>query len=105
VASHVVDRLSDPELLKKVRDNGEWLGDTLRTIARRSGRVRAVRGMGYMWGLDVVDRAADVVERGWAEGLLMVTAGDHTVRLLPPLVTSQRDLERGTAKFERALSA
>jgi acetylornithine/N-succinyldiaminopimelate aminotransferase len=91
-------------LLRKVRENGAWLGDTLRTIARRSGRVRAVRGMGYMWGLDVVERAADVVERGWAEGLLMITAGDHTVRLLPPLVMTQKDLEKGMARLERSLN-
>jgi acetylornithine/N-succinyldiaminopimelate aminotransferase len=104
VASYVVDRLSDPELLRHVRENGAWLGDTLRTIARRSGKVRAVRGLGYMWGLDVVDRAADVVERGWAEGILMVTAGDHTVRLLPPLVMTQQDLENGAARLERALN-
>jgi acetylornithine/N-succinyldiaminopimelate aminotransferase len=104
VASYVVDRLSDPELLRHVRENGTWLGDTLRTIARRSGKVRAVRGLGYMWGLDVVDRAADVVERGWAEGILMVTAGDHTVRLLPPLVMTQQDLENGAARLERALN-
>jgi acetylornithine/N-succinyldiaminopimelate aminotransferase len=104
VANYVVDRLSDPELLRKVRENGAWLGDTLRTIARRSGRVRAVRGMGYMWGLDVVERAADVVERGWAEGLLMITAGDHTVRLLPPLVMTQKDLEKGMARLERSLN-
>jgi predicted acetylornithine/succinylornithine family transaminase len=103
VASYVVDRLSDPVLLNGVRENGAWFGEVLRTIARRSGRVRAVRGMGYMWGLDVVERAADVVERGWDEGLLVVTAGDHTVRLLPPLVMTQRDLERGAARLERAL--
>jgi acetylornithine/succinyldiaminopimelate/putrescine aminotransferase len=104
IASYVVDRLSDPALLTQVRDNGAWLGDTLRTIARRSGKVRAVRGLGYMWGLDVVDRAADVVERGWAEGILMVTAGDHTVRLLPPLVMKRQDLENGAARLERALN-
>ncbi len=103
VAGYVVDRLSDPVFLNGVRENGAWFGEMLRTIARRSGRVRAVRGMGYMWGLDVVERAADVVERGWAEGLLAVTAGDHTVRLLPPLVMTQRDLERGAARLERAL--
>lgn len=104
VASYVLDRLSDPAFLENIRENGEWLGETLRTIGRRSGKVRAVRGMGYMWGLDVVDRAADVVERGWAEGILMVTAGDHTVRLLPPLVMTRSDLEKGITRLERSLS-
>ena len=54
--------------------------------ARRTGRVRAVRGVGYMWGLDTLEKAGDVVGRALELGLLVITAGDHTLRLLPPLV-------------------
>lgn len=50
VALEVVRRIADPVLLATVRENGEWLGETLRAIAKRTGKVRAVRGMGYMWG-------------------------------------------------------
>jgi 4-aminobutyrate aminotransferase-like enzyme len=90
-----VRRLSEPGLLRSVTDNGEWLGEQLASIARRSGRVRAVRGVGYMWGVDVVESAAAVVERGWNAGLLVITAGDHTLRILPPLTMGREDLERG----------
>ncbi len=95
VADYVVRRLADPQLLSNVRENGEWLGEQLSGIARRSGRVRAVRGMGYMWGVDVVEPAADLVQRGWEAGLLLITAGEHTLRLLPPLVMERADLQRG----------
>jgi acetylornithine/succinyldiaminopimelate/putrescine aminotransferase len=103
VADYVVRRLADPDLLRSVRENGEWLGAQLNDLARRSPKVRAVRGLGYMWGVDVVDVAADVVQRGWDEGLLIITAGDHTLRLLPPLTMTQSDLERGLAVLERVL--
>lgn len=103
VADHVVRRLANPALLESVRENGEWLGRELEAIARRSGRVRAVRGMGYMWGVDVVDQAADVVERGWDAGILVITAGEHTLRLLPPLVMEHDDLERALVTLERIL--
>lgn len=103
VADHVVRRLADESLLASVKENGEWLGAKLADLARRSPKVRAVRGLGYMWGVDVVDVAADVVQRGWAEGLLVITAGDHTLRLLPPLVMQRDDLERGLAVLERIL--
>jgi len=103
VADHVVRRLADPALLSSVRENGEWLAAQLGDLARRNPKVRAVRGMGYMWGIDVVDLAADVVQRGWAEGLLVITAGDHTLRILPPLVMQSADLERGIAVLERIL--
>jgi acetylornithine/N-succinyldiaminopimelate aminotransferase len=104
VANHVVDRLADPKLLEAVRENGSWLGEQLEVIARRSGKVRAVRGTGFIWGLDVVDSANEVVKRGWDEGLLALTAGEHTVRLLPPLVMGRQDLTRGLRILEKILT-
>jgi predicted acetylornithine/succinylornithine family transaminase len=104
VASHVVDRLSDPSLLRAVRQNGAWLGEQLDGIARRSGKVRAIRGTGFIWGLDVVEPANDIVKRGWDEGLLALTAGDHTLRILPPLVMDRDDLARGVSILERIIS-
>ena len=104
VALEVVRRIADPTLLGTVRGNGEWLGETLRAVAKRTGKVRAVRGMGYMWGLDVVEKAAEVIERGWDAGLLVISAGDHTIRLLPPLIMTREDLARGTALLEDILS-
>lgn len=103
VAGYVVDRLSDPSLLESVRTNGAWLGEQLARIASRSGKVRAVRGMGYMWGIDVVEPAGEVVKRGWQEGLLALTAGEHTLRLLPPLVMNRDSLERGLSIVERII--
>jgi predicted acetylornithine/succinylornithine family transaminase len=100
VASYVVDRLSDPTLLKNVRDNGVWLGQQLDALARRSGKVRAIRGTGYIWGLDVVESANDIVKRGWESGLLALTAGEHTLRILPPLVMNRDDLMRGVQILE-----
>jgi acetylornithine/N-succinyldiaminopimelate aminotransferase len=103
VASYVVDRLSDPALLKTVRDNGVWLGEQLDVLARRSGKVRAIRGTGYIWGLDVVESANDIVKRGWESGLLALTAGEHTLRILPPLVMNRNDLMRGVQILENII--
>jgi acetylornithine/N-succinyldiaminopimelate aminotransferase len=104
IAEHVLDRLADESLLRTVRENGAWLGEQLQTIARRSGRVRAIRGVGYMWGLDVVESAGEVVQRGWGEGLLALTAGEHTLRILPPLIADRDDLVRGLSIIERIIS-
>ncbi|MEO5588305.1 MAG: acetylornithine transaminase [Gemmatimonadaceae bacterium] len=103
VANYVVRRLADPHLLATVRENGDWIGQQLAAMSRRTSRVRAIRGMGYMWGIDVVDPASEVVERGWDAGLLVITAGDHTLRLLPPLVMERADLERGLSILEGVL--
>jgi predicted acetylornithine/succinylornithine family transaminase len=104
VAAHVVDRLSDPALLRAVRENGAWLGEQLDAIARRSGKVRAIRGTGFIWGLDVVESANEIVKRGWEEGILVLTAGEHTLRILPPLIMDRDDLARGLSTLEKIIS-
>ena len=104
VALHVLERLSDPSLLESVRENGAWLGEQLDGIARRSGKVRAIRGTGFIWGLDVLEPAGDIVKRGWDEGILTLTAGEHTLRLLPPLIMDRDDLVRGLSIIEKIIA-
>jgi predicted acetylornithine/succinylornithine family transaminase len=103
VALHVLERLSDPAMLAHVRENGTWLGSALRNIAKGSRKARAVRGVGYMWGIDVVDPAKDVIARALELGLLVCSAGEYTIRLLPPLVTTRAELERGIALLTQAI--
>jgi predicted acetylornithine/succinylornithine family transaminase len=103
VALHVFDRLHDPAMLRHVAENGAWLGDALRKMARTSPKIRAVRGIGYMWGIDVTDAAKDVIGRALDLGLLVCSAGEHTLRLLPPLVMTRADLERGVTLFAQAI--
>jgi acetylornithine/N-succinyldiaminopimelate aminotransferase len=103
VANHVFDRLNDPKLLAHVAKEGKWIGEQLLQLKKRTKKVRAVRGRGFMWGLDVTDPAKDVVARALEQGLIVVSAGDHTVRLLPPLVMTRADLKLGVEKLEAAL--
>ena len=102
-ALYVLERLAEPTLLQRVRENGAWLESTLAEMARRTQRIRAVRGIGYIWGLDVTQPAGDVVARALDSGLLLCTAGEHTVRLLPPLIATRAELARGLALLEDAL--
>ena len=103
VALHVAERLADPALLAHVREDGAWLGDALRAMAERSGRVRAVRGTGFMWGVDTITPAATVVKAALEGGLLVLSAGEHTVRILPPLTMTRAELAIGVELLERAL--
>lgn len=103
VASYVVDRLSDPALLDHVTETGSWLGGQLAEMGERTGKLRAVRGVGFIWGVDVHERAGNVVARARDAGLLLVSAGDYTIRLLPPLVATREELSRGLALLEQAL--
>jgi predicted acetylornithine/succinylornithine family transaminase len=103
VAHHVVQRIADPAFLAHVQDTGVWFGEQLHAIAARTGRVRAIRGKGLMWGMDIHAPSADIVARAFANGLLLVGAGEHTLRFLPPLVISRDELSAGLAIVEAAL--
>jgi predicted acetylornithine/succinylornithine family transaminase len=103
VARHVLERVSDAALLESVRTNGQWLGASLREMANQTARIRDVRGVGFIWGIDVHEPAGDVIARARDEGLFLVGAGDYTLRLLPPLIATRGDLEEGLHRLQRAL--
>ncbi len=103
VAEYVFSRLNDEALLKSVRENGEWFGAQLKSLALESEKVRAVRGTGYIWGMDVAESAANIVKRGWDAGFLILTAGEHTLRFLPPLTAKRAELEKGLSLLKTIL--
>ena len=103
VANYVVERLSDPDLLDSVSENGAWLGNQLASLAQRLPTVRAARGIGYMWGIDVTMPAGQLVTAAMEAGLLVCSAGEHTVRLLPPLVATREELAEGLGILEDVL--
>jgi acetylornithine/N-succinyldiaminopimelate aminotransferase len=76
IANYTVGRLSDPRMLRHVTENGAWLGKQLNELAHRTGRIRAVRGMGYMWGIDVMGTAAHVVSEAFNKFLIKFSAGE-----------------------------
>jgi predicted acetylornithine/succinylornithine family transaminase len=103
VANHVLERVSNPAMLNHVSENGAWLGKQLHEIAHSTARIRAVRGLGYMWGIDVMGTAAHVVSEAFSAGLLLCSAGEYTVRLLPPLVATRDELALGLGLLEQIL--
>jgi predicted acetylornithine/succinylornithine family transaminase len=103
VALHVLDRLSDPTLLSNVGQRGEQVRSALAALQASTTKVRAVRGMGLMWGIDVAEPAKNIVGRAMDLGLLICSAGEHTIRLLPPLVVSSEDVRRGIELLGRAI--
>jgi acetylglutamate kinase len=81
---------------------GAALGEILSEFKRRYPHlVEAVRGAGLMWGFDVRCTVNDVLERARNHGLLLLTAGTKTIRLLPPLICNANDL----SEFRRIMHA
>jgi len=92
--------LSDPALLARVRELGERLGEGLASLPA----VSAVRGRGLMWAADVTVDAPDMVRRALLDERLVVNAtGPATVRLLPPLIVGEAEVDDALARLGRAM--
>jgi predicted acetylornithine/succinylornithine family transaminase len=104
VALEVVRTIARPDFLAAVRQKAEWLGARLAGLATRSAKVRDVRGRGLMWGIELAEPVAPYVTAARERGLLVLTAGANVLRLLPPLVVTRQELERGTAILEEILA-
>lgn len=96
VANGVMDLLLEPGLLDEVAARGERLRRGIqRVIAEYPGVLTSVHGMGLMVGVKCVASNSDLVARLRANKLLVASAGQNMLRLLPPLNIAITDLERG----------
>jgi acetylornithine/N-succinyldiaminopimelate aminotransferase len=97
----VLDVLDDEALLARVRQLGEAL---LHRLAELPG-VAAVRGRGLMLAFDLAEGGAPaLVERALLrERLVLNATGPTTVRLLPPLVVGDAEVDDALARLKRLL--
>ena len=82
---------------------GGYLLDRLREAAPRVPAIQAVRGKGLLVGLDLDRPAGDVVTACRDQGLLVLVAGDRVLRLTPPLIVGEQDVDRAVEIIERVL--
>jgi len=104
VARAVFSTLSRAEFLADVRHRGDYLERKLRWLAKHHPIVTGVRGRGMMWGLLTAVPAANIVAAAQEHGLLILSAGANVVRLLPPLVISEAEIDVLTEKLSLALA-
>ena len=104
VGLEVLRTIAAPKFLAEVGAKGDWLGERLVALASKRPRVRDVRGRGLMWGVELSEPAGPVVTAAREKGLLVLTAGPTVLRIVPPLVISKQDLERGVAILEEVLA-
>ena len=100
----VMDIVGDPDLLARVREQGDALTHRL---AELPGVVE-VRGRGFMLALELdaarAEPATDLVGRALREERLVLNAtGPTTLRLLPPLTITDAELDEGIARLARLL--
>jgi acetylornithine/N-succinyldiaminopimelate aminotransferase len=101
-ANAALDVLTDPALLRRVVE----LGERLRAALGELPRVRDVRGMGLMNAIDVDGDAPELVRRALFEQRLVVNAtGPATIRLLPPLIVGEPELDDAVGRLRAVLES
>jgi acetylornithine/succinyldiaminopimelate/putrescine aminotransferase len=97
-ALEALDICSDPKLLANVVRLGEHLHGALTQIPY----VREIRGRGLMVAIDLVDGvdAPTIARRALLEQRLVVNAtGPGTIRLEPPLIVSEQEIDQAAARL------
>jgi acetylornithine/N-succinyldiaminopimelate aminotransferase len=99
----VLDVVLAPGFLDDVVRKGRRLRAELDEIAREYPQVyEDARGMGLLQGLKCVLPQGEVQAACVAEGLMAITAGDNVLRLAPPLVVTDADLDEAIVMLRRA---
>ena len=109
IAHHVFGRLAKPELQQDVRIKSTLFFSAFETMKERfPGVLAEVRGRGLIVGYQLTDaaksKAAEVVTAARERGLLIITAGDGVIRVVPPLVISAEEINSGLSILEDAIS-
>jgi acetylornithine/N-succinyldiaminopimelate aminotransferase len=105
-ANAVLDVMLEPSFFEHVQKISLLLKQKLAAVIDRHPAVLAeVRGEGLLIGVKAVVPSADLVAALREQHLLTVGAGDNVVRLLPPLIVSEAEIEEAVQRLERACAA
>ncbi len=106
VAGAVLDVVTEPGFLEDVQMKALRLKQGMARIKDQFPTlVEDVRGTGLLTGLKLRSGVApaDLVKAAIAEKLLLVGAGDNTVRVIPPLTVCDDDISEGMERLAKAL--
>ncbi len=108
-AKVVFDRVSQPEFLAAVAENGRYLTNLLQTLSSdeelAKGRIVDVRGAGLLVGLEFNVPVAPLVAIARDRGLLVISAGENVLRLCPPLIVTQSQIASAVEILDESLEA
>ena len=111
----VLDEVATPEFRARADALGERLRSALDELAAKVPAVGEVRGLGPMLAVELVagresrqpdgDLAKRTVELARERGLMLLSCGmyGNVLRLLPPLIEADEEIEEGLSILEGAL--
>jgi acetylornithine aminotransferase/acetylornithine/N-succinyldiaminopimelate aminotransferase len=102
----VLDVIEGEKLIEHVsHSSGPWIAALEKLAADFPAQVKAVRGCGFLVGVQLAAETAPYVAALRERGLLVAPAGGNVLRLLPPLVATSAELARSVEIIRAALVA
>jgi len=103
----ILKTINDPAFLGEILRKGEIITRTL----KNHSKVKEIRSRGLMIGFDIESASRDILEAGIEKadlknkqfGILILTGGQNTVRLLPPYIISDAEIEQGLSVLTELL--
>jgi LysW-gamma-L-lysine/LysW-L-ornithine aminotransferase len=99
----VLRELEERDLARNAAEMGARLRRGIEAIG--SPRVREVRGLGLLIGVELKEKAAPLVQALRDAGVLTVSAGATVIRFVPPLVITAEEVDEVVARFARVLAS
>jgi acetylornithine/N-succinyldiaminopimelate aminotransferase len=103
VAQVVINKINTPEFLNQVQEVSDYLDESLQDLMARHPEIIELRGKGLMRGIRMSIPVANLREVAHDHHLLVATAGDDVIRLVPPLVMQRHHVDEFIQKFDATL--
>ena len=98
----VLETVNTPAFLAEITRKGEKIAAAIK--AWNLPAVQEVRSRGLMLGIDIDRDSWPVLESAVARGLLLLSAGQKTLRLLPPYTITDSEIDRGLEIMRQLLA-
>lgn len=96
--------MKEADFLEEVRSKSAILLEQLQLAFQDHPKISAVRGLGMMIGIETSASLSKIVEAARQKGLIILTAGENVIRLLPPLTISREEIQQGITVLKEVLS-
>lgn len=102
--SKVFDLFEENKIVEHVKETTPYLEKKLDELVEKYDCFTARRGKGFMQGLVVAGRpVSEITSKALENGLLVISAGSDVLRLVPPLVITEKDIDEMVEKLEKSL--
>lgn len=100
----VFETFEKDNILDNVRVMGALLREKLLALQQKHPGIKEVRGLGLMLGVDLGRPVGDLVAAARAKGLLILSAGETVLRIMPPLTVQADEIDLAVRVLDEVLS-